>query len=59
MYYEILTIFVAVIYYAVLALLSVLRGVSLNQKMLLYRHGLNVPRERLRLPDTAWDNVLA
>ena len=53
MYYEILTIFVAVIYYAVLALLSVLRGVSLNQKMLLYRHGLNVPRERLRLPDTA------
>jgi len=36
---------------------SILSGASLNQKMLLYRRGLNVKRPRL--PDTAWGNVLA
>jgi len=33
---------------------SVLSEESLNQKMLLYRRGLNVARERLRLPDTRY-----
>jgi len=38
---------------------SVLSGVSLHQKMPLYRRGLNVAHKRPHLPDPAWDNVLA